>query len=173
MANIARDLRGERQPPAKVVSFLLDECRMVLPGIQALFGFQLMVVFTEGFWDKLSSAERMLHLAAIALIVIAVALVMTPAAYHRQAEQHSVSENFISLASRLLLLSMGPLLLGICLDFYLIANVILVNEGISIALSLVVLFVFTALWFLLPRMAALKQLARGGPARLLSQHQRR
>ena len=35
---------------------------MVLPGIQALFGFQLMAVFSPGFWERLDSSEQRLHL---------------------------------------------------------------------------------------------------------------
>ena len=38
----------------ELVSHLLEECRMVLPGIQALFGFQLVAVFNQAFWEKLS-----------------------------------------------------------------------------------------------------------------------
>jgi hypothetical protein len=38
---------------------ILEECRMVLPGIQALFGFQLIAVFNEGFAEKLSSNEQL------------------------------------------------------------------------------------------------------------------
>ena len=48
-----------------VARLLLEECRMVLPGIQALFGFQLIAVFNEGFSDKLTPGEQELHLAAI------------------------------------------------------------------------------------------------------------
>jgi len=33
----------------KTISHLLEECRMVLPGIQALFGFQLIAVFNQPF----------------------------------------------------------------------------------------------------------------------------
>src|SRR5437870_2598653 len=98
---------------------ILEECRMVLPGIQALFGFQLIAVFNQGFGEKLSSAEQYVHLAAIVLVVIAVALVMAPAAIHRSTSQREVSERFIWLASRLLLASMVPLALGLCLDVYL------------------------------------------------------
>ena len=45
-------------------SYLLEECRMVLPGIQALFGFQLIAVLSDGFDDKLSPGERQLHFLA-------------------------------------------------------------------------------------------------------------
>ena len=31
----------------KAVEYLLEECRIVLPGIQVLFGFQLATVFTD------------------------------------------------------------------------------------------------------------------------------
>ena len=47
-----------------MASHLLEECRMVLPGIQALFGFQLMAVFNAKFWD-LDFYHRVVHLLAI------------------------------------------------------------------------------------------------------------
>src|SRR5438445_33623 len=40
-------------------SHLLEECRMVLPGIQALFGFQLIAVFNQGFGEKLSHGAQL------------------------------------------------------------------------------------------------------------------
>src|SRR6185312_6704027 len=63
---------------------VLEECRMVLPGIQALFGFQLIAVFNQGFGEKLSQAQQVLHLVALVLTTLSMALVMTPAALHRQ-----------------------------------------------------------------------------------------
>jgi hypothetical protein len=74
----------ERLALSDAATYLLDECRMVLPGIQALFGFQLIVVFNPGFDQKLSATEQQLHLTAIGLIATAVAIIMTPAAYNRQ-----------------------------------------------------------------------------------------
>lgn len=70
---------------------LLEEGRMVVPGVQALLGFQLMAAFSERFAEGLYPLERAVHLAAVLLVVAALALVMGPAAYHRQAEPHSVS----------------------------------------------------------------------------------
>src|SRR5215211_2840406 len=90
----------------ELVSHLLDECRMVLPGVQALFGFQLIAVFNEGFDNKLTEHEQWIHLLALALVAISGALVMTPAAYHRQAEPMQVSKRFVTIASRLLLMAM-------------------------------------------------------------------
>ena len=85
---------------------------MVLPGIQALFGFQLIAVFNETFEEKLSRVEQLLHLAAIVLVTVAIALVMAPAALHRRTQPREVSTRFIDLSSGLLVAGMFPLALG-------------------------------------------------------------
>src|SRR3954453_616019 len=99
----------EELPLAKAAGFLLEECRMVLPGIQALFGFQLIAVFNSGFFERLSPGERRIHLASILCIVAAVALVMAPAALHRQTQPNRMSLRFVRMSSRLLMWSMLPL----------------------------------------------------------------
>ena len=145
----------EELPLAKAAQYLLEECRTVLPGIQALFGFQLIAVFNPGFAQKLSPAEQHLHLVAIALIAVAVALIMTPAAYHRQTGPREVTETFIRVSTRLLLWSMVPLAVGICIEFYLVAHIVL--SGILVPLLAVALLaVFVACWFVLPRVRAVQ-----------------
>jgi hypothetical protein len=142
----------------EAVSHILEECRMVLPGIQALFGFQLIVVFNPGFAGKLTPADQLIHLWAIGLAAVSVALVMTPAAYHRQIGPQEVSWRFIALATRLLLWSMFPLMVSICMEFFLIAKIILQGAVYSLLFSTVLLGIFLCLWFLLPRFPALSNL---------------
>jgi hypothetical protein len=149
----------EKLPLSKAAEFLLDECRMVLPGIQALFGFQLIVVFNPGFGTKLGPREQEIHLLAIVLVAIAVVLIMAPAAYNRQTGPTEVTEDFIRISTRLLLLSMLPLSLAICLDFYLIAGVII--HTWAGALTLALFTVFVILWIVLPRARTLQTLVRG------------
>src|SRR3977135_3510189 len=103
----------EDLPLSKAAQYLLEECRMVLPGIQALFGFQLIAVFNESFEKKLSEGEQQLDLRAIVLVVMAVALVMAPAAVHRWTQQRAVSERFIWISSQLLFASMPALALAL------------------------------------------------------------
>jgi hypothetical protein len=143
---------GKKEPISldSAARHLLEECRMVLPGIQALFGFQLIAVFNDGFSKKLSPGEQELHLAAIVLVVFAVALVMAPAAIHRQTQQREVSERFIWLSSRLLLASMFPLAVALGLDIYLISRVILENSAFSAAIAVILLGVIFILWIVLP-----------------------
>jgi hypothetical protein len=152
--------RKEELPLPKAAAYLLDECRMVLPGIQALFGFQLIVVFNPGFDQKLGQGEQRLHLIAIALVAFAIALIMTPAAYNRQTAPREVSESYIRISTRLLLWSMFPLSVAISLDFYLIAQTIL-KGVIAAGLAAIVFSAFFLLWFLLPRMRRLQQFVQG------------
>src|SRR3954470_24267100 len=93
---------------------VLEECRTVVPGMQALFGFQLIAVFSPVFGDKLSSTERIVHLVAIVLVTIAIVLVMAPAAVHRHMDPREISRRFIVISSRLLMASMAPLAIGLC-----------------------------------------------------------
>jgi len=46
---------------------VLDEARMVLPGIQALFGFQLVAVFIQRFSSDLAPWQQLVHLIALYL----------------------------------------------------------------------------------------------------------
>ncbi|HET7670321.1 MAG TPA: DUF6328 family protein [Burkholderiales bacterium] len=135
---------------------VLEECRMVLPGVQALFGFQLIAVFNQGFAERLSHPEQVLHLIAIALTVLSMALVMTPAALHRQAEPREVSERFIWIGSNLVLAGMLPLALAIGIDAYIVSSLIIRNDTVAIAIGAAVVTVFAALWFFLPRREARK-----------------
>ena len=123
---------------------------MVLPGIQALFGFQLIAVFNEGFQKSLSAGEQRLHLLAIVLVVVAVALVMAPAAIHRWTQQRFVTERFLWISSRLLFAGMLPLAVALSLDIYLIGRVILGSGGASAALAASLLAVVLVLWIALP-----------------------
>ncbi len=134
-----------------VTSHVLEECRTVVPGMQALFGFQLISVFSTEFRRLLSPGERVLHLAAIVLVTIAIVLVMAPAALHRQTEPRTVSVRFISISSRLLMASMAPLAVGICLDVYIVARLTVDSGPAAGAIALVLLCVFLLFWLVLPR----------------------
>ena len=124
---------------------------MVLPGIQALFGFQLIAVFNQGFDEKLSHAEQVLHLVAIVLTTLSMALVMTPAALHRQAEPKEVSERFLWIASNMVLAGMFPLALAVGLDAYIVAGVVLENDAFAAVLAIALVVVFAFLWLVVPR----------------------
>jgi hypothetical protein len=139
-------------------STLLDECRMVLPGIQALFGFQLIAVFNQRFGEELDAHERYAHLGAMCLVAFAVALVMTPAAVHRYYGGRDVTDTFIYLSTLLLLASMVPLAMGLSIDFYLISRLITDAQAVAAILSAALFTVFMFFWVVFPRWRSLHAL---------------
>jgi hypothetical protein len=125
---------------------VLTEARMVLPGVQALLGFQLASMLMEGF-DKLPEASKYVHLASLGFIAIAAILLMTPAAYHRIVEEGEDSEPFFRFASRMVLAAMVPLALGVAGDFYVVAAKVTGSPPLAGALATLVLGLFYGLWF--------------------------
>lgn len=156
-----RDTETEKESLSISVTHMLEECRMVLPGIQALFGFQLIAVFNSAFWSRLDQFEQLLHYVAIGLVALSVALVMTPAAYHRQAEAMTVSRRFLTISTKLLFWSMYPLMSGILLDFYIIGSLVLASPLLSLLATFCLFCVFTTLWIILPRTPFLQRLISG------------
>jgi hypothetical protein len=160
---MAREARREERQELKLseaAQTLLDESRMVLPGIQALFGFQLIAVFSERFSKDLERFDQGLHLAALALVALAVALVMTPAALHRATGSRHVTASFIHVSSRLLLAGMVPLTAGLTLDFLLIAKLVLGDTRPAVFAALGLLLLLAGFWFVLPRV--FRRLTRAG-----------
>jgi hypothetical protein len=127
----------------------IEEARMVLPGIQALFGFQLVAIFNNRFQD-LTLYEQYLHFSSLLLVALAIALIMTPAAYHRIVERGTVSHFFVDLASRLIASAMIPLMFAITLEVLLLGRLILGNGWASLAAAGGTLVIFGFLWFRYP-----------------------
>lgn len=126
-----------------------DEARMVLPGVQAVLGFQLVAVFNQRF-ESFSETEQLMHLAAFLLMALAMGLIMLPAAWHRQVERGCVTRRFINLSSTVLTIAMVPLVVGVAIDTFLIARLITRHVTLSAGVGLGTAVVLTALWFGLP-----------------------
>jgi hypothetical protein len=61
---------------------LLQELRSLIPGAQVLFGFLLVVQFTDRF-ERLENSQRYVHYATLVFTAIALVLFLAPAAHHR------------------------------------------------------------------------------------------
>ena len=131
---------------------ILEECRMVLPGIQALFGFQLIAVFNESFSKKLTTNEQIMHLVAIGLTTVAVVLAMAPVSLHRLSEPEEVSEKLVKQSTRMLTVGMVPLMLGTVIDLFLLSEIILHDGKVPAAIAIGFLALFVFMWFVYPWM---------------------
>ena len=143
------DEAAERESLKDEMRNILEEARMVIPGIQALFGFQTMAVFNQRF-EELPHSAVTVYLLGLGLIALSIALLMTPAAYHRIAERGQVSRKMIVLASRLITAGLVPVMFGIALDIYVVCMAAVQDGRLGIAGALAALCVFTLLWFAYP-----------------------
>ena len=124
----------------------LTEMRVVLPGAQALLGFQFATMLVEGF-EKLPVSSRYVHLSSLALIALSVVLLMTPAAYHRIVERGEQTEHFHAFTSRMMIAAMIPLALGMCGDLFVVVRKITGSARAGIISASVMLLFFYGFWF--------------------------
>lgn len=129
-----------------------SETRMFLPGAQTFLDFRLMAVFNQRF-KQFSRNEQILRFAAFLLVALTMGLLMTPAAYCRQAEPDRVTQRFVTLSSALLPASMIPFSLGVCLEASLAGKMIPGEELPAAVTAGAMLTLLTGLWFVLPSLA--------------------
>lgn len=153
----------ERLDLADAASTLVEECRMVLPGVQATFGFQLIVVFQQRFREELTRGEQYLHLAALMLVAVAAAIIMAPAAYHRIHGAREVSDRFIRISSRLLLVALAPLAVGLSLDVFLLGKLVVGAQAVPVAMGAGVFAVMVFMWYVFPHVAGANRRPNGSP----------
>jgi hypothetical protein len=94
---------------------MLTEARVIIPGGQALLGFQFVCTFTRSF-KELPLPIQYIHAAALCAVALAVLLLMTPAALHRIAFHGEDDASFFRIGSALVVAASIPLAAGIAAD---------------------------------------------------------
>ena len=145
----ARKHQDEQAAPTSLkdkVEHVLQEARMVLPGAQALLGFQFITVFMQSY-DRLPSSVKYVHLASLSATAFSTVLLIAPAAYHRIVEQGEDTEHFHALAGRLLLSSMALLAAGVSGELFVVIQKSTDCLPAAIACSVSSLLCILGLWF--------------------------
>lgn len=134
---------------------IIEEARVILPGVQALFGFQVIAVFNDRF-EELAGYAKACHVTGLIMVVIAIGMVMTPAVYYRTCHGHT-TRPMVKLSSTFIRGALIPLALGLALDMFVVIN--LATRGaqdslaMSIAIAIAALIMLLGFWFVLPRRA--------------------
>jgi hypothetical protein len=150
-ADAERDKR-ETAPLHARIEQMLTEARVILPGAQALLGFQLVIVLTSAF-ERLPEASRLVHGASLLCVTLAVILLVTPAALHRIVWAGEDSEGLLRSGGRLTLMALVPLALGMAGDAYVVFARILESLVLGAVAAAVVLAALLGLWFAWPLVA--------------------
>lgn len=127
---------------------IIEEARVVLPGVQALFGFQTISVFNQRF-DELAIYAKVCHMLGLAMVIVSVAMVMTPAVYYR-AMGGRATRSMAKVSSWMIRGAVAPLAVGLALDMFTVIDVATGVLPVSIAAGVATFVLLTGLWFVLP-----------------------
>jgi len=150
-------VREERETPIDVrVEHMLTEARVLLPGAQALLGFQLAVMLTDAF-GELAFGSRIIHVVALCCTCLAVILLMAPAAFHRITFNGENTESFYRLGSALVLAAAVPLGCGIVGDLYVAVEKGLHQPTMAVIVAAVAFAALVSLWLIQPLLLRAKR----------------
>jgi hypothetical protein len=153
---------SEPTPLHARIEQMLTEARVILPGAQALLGFQLVITITQSF-DQLSDTSKLVHAVSLGLLALTIILLMAPAAYHRIVYAGEDTEEFHRTGSMLVTAATLPLALGLGCDIYVVIGKIFASSSVGAGVAIAATIGFIALWHLYPLAVRLR--AGGGGSR--------
>jgi hypothetical protein len=153
---VAMEAEDKRQSLESRIVQALTELRVILPGAQALFGFQVSAVLTDSF-HSLSATSAAVHLTSMSLVVVAIILLIAPATYHRIAASGNADEAVLRYTVTMMLPAEGLIALGLVGDAYVTVRVITDSFPLAIMLGLTAAVGFFALLYALPLAARRKR----------------
>jgi hypothetical protein len=115
--SMRRNESEQTTPLSAKVEQMLTEARVIIPGSQALLGFQLTVTLTRAF-ENLPYESKLVHAVALCCIALSIILLMATAAVHRISFAGEDSPQFLAIGSWFVIAGPFPLALGVALDTY-------------------------------------------------------
>jgi hypothetical protein len=174
MRRRADSMSGERPsaaPPQKSlkdeVADLMTETRIVLPGAQALLGFQFIGYLSEGY-AHLSTPGRIGHGIALAALLVSMVLLMTPAPFHRLAEDGHETERLRRLTVRMIVAALAALAVAFAADLFVAIEIVTRSTDLALGGGLAAAAAIAAVWFVWP----LSRRGRAGVAGAALGHRR-
>jgi hypothetical protein len=127
---------------------LLNELRVVLPGVQALFGFLLIVPFNDRF-ASVTGSERGVYSLALLASAVACVLFITPAAFHRLRFRRHDKAQLLRIGNRCAIAGLLALAVAMISGVFLVTE-LLFGAAVAAVLTTVVALPIGALWWLVP-----------------------
>lgn len=127
---------------------LLNEIRIVLPGVQVLFGFLLLLPFQQSF-GEMSELDRSLYFVALVASAIGGVLLIAPSTYHRIQFRNRDKERLLRTSNVLILVGTAALGLAIATTMFLIADMIY-GELVGVVVGAIAAVVVAGMWYGLP-----------------------
>jgi hypothetical protein len=145
-AKMSQEEPGAVTPLPVKIDQLLTEARLIIPGAQALLGFQLTVTLTKAF-SELPTESKLIHATALCCLGLAVLFLMAPASLHRIAFDGEDDPQFLKVASWFVIAAPLPLAFAIGLDTYVAAGRAVQSNLIAVVLAGFALAALLGAWY--------------------------
>ncbi|HEU5477282.1 MAG TPA: DUF6328 family protein [Gaiellaceae bacterium] len=136
---------------------LLNELRVVLPGVTVLLAFLLAVPFANG-WTRVTEFQRDVFVVAFLATAVSVALLTAPSSYHRLRFRHGDKERMVKVGNRLSIAGITASAVSLEAVVLLVMDAVL-SRGVAIAAAVSLFAVVGSLWYGLPLWGALRDRA--------------
>jgi hypothetical protein len=127
---------------------LLNELRVILPGVQVLLAFLLTAPFNQRF-NAITATERAAYFLALLCTAAATALLIAPSALHRILWRGREKEFVLRLSNLFTIAGLVLVATGIVSAVGLVTSV-LYGQGLTVAVTVGAALLFGVLWFALP-----------------------
>jgi hypothetical protein len=127
---------------------LLQETRVVMPGVQVLFAFLLAVAFQQGF-ARTTQFQRDVYLATMLAATGAALCFIAPASWHRILFHRQDKRHIIAVSNRFVICGVGFLALAMTLALILVCDFVF-DRTTAIVVPAVVGPAFAWFWFAAP-----------------------
>ena len=142
---------------------LLQELRVVIPGVQVLLAFLLTAPFQQRF-AELSGSMRNAFFASIVCATLATAFLIAPSAHHRLRWRAGEKERLVRVGNQMAIIGTVFLAAAIVLALYVVTDV-LFTTNLAVMTAVAALVVFGGLWYVLPMLGRQPQESRGASSR--------
>ena len=127
---------------------LLNELRVVLPGVQVLFAFLLGVPFTQRF-AQTTELQRDVYFLTFLCTAVSTALLIAPSAYHRLNWRQEDKEHLLVVSNRMAIAGTVFLAIAIAGSVFVVTDLIFAATAAAVAAAATAA-VFGVLWYALP-----------------------
>jgi len=133
---------------------LLNELRVVLPGVTVLLAFLLAVPFAKG-WTRVDEFQRNVFVVAFLATAVSVALLTAPSSYHRLRFRQGDKQRMVRVGNRLSIAGIAASAVSLEAVVLLVTDFVLSRRAAIIAAA-ALLAVVATLWYGLPLLAVLR-----------------